>query len=134
MERVVLSCLGKNYVKKMIFAVSTASRQEKHKGPPIQVGLYPSGTPYTVRNSERSKFALNMSSFLQEYLPEERSRYPEHIFHNPFDQPDLLVEMVLCLHIQNSKMVKKIDRTMKIALITYHSSKKKDPDLRVRFL
>ena len=48
-----------------------------------------------------------MSSFLQEYLPEERSRYPEHIFHNPFDQPDLLVEMVLCLHIQNSKMVKR---------------------------
>ena len=41
--------------------------------------------------------------------------------------------MALYLHIQNSKMVKKIDRTMKIALIAYHSSKKKDPDLRAVF-
>jgi hypothetical protein len=61
--------------------------------------------PHTPQNSERSEFALNMSSFLQEYLPEEISRYPEHIFHNPFGQPDSLVEMVLYLRRQNSKLV-----------------------------
>jgi hypothetical protein len=31
------------------------------------------------------------------FLPEERSRYPEHIFHTPFDQPDSLAQMVLYL-------------------------------------
>jgi hypothetical protein len=36
-------------------------------------------------------------SLLQEYLPEERNRYPEHISHNPFDQPDSPVEMGLYL-------------------------------------
>jgi hypothetical protein len=31
------------------------------------------------------------------FLPEERSRYPEHIFRTPFDQPDSLAQMVLYL-------------------------------------